>query len=295
MRAATALAHLAAMPKIEPDQPLDLAALVPPSAILYSLTQVNCCKQAIALKTPLPSDNSCIAQAVCAVVPILRHGRPSSWANRESSRIIVADCFVCRIWIIVREPCSTASRRVYEYAIDQFIALYCSQPRLAFNRIVVARYRMHLESRGLAANTINQQLAAVRRLAHEAADSGLLSPELAAGISRVKGVKQLGFRSGNWLSVEQSSEVLKHAYGDTMRAKRNYAMLAMLFGCGFRRSELVGLEMDEVQMRQGNWAWVDLIGKGGHIRTVPIPEWVKAALDQWTAAAGVREGRIFRA
>jgi hypothetical protein len=62
---------------------------------------------------------------------------------------------------------SPASRRVYEYAIDQFIAWYCSEPRLAFNRIVVVRYRMHLESRGLAANTINQQLAAVRRLAHD--------------------------------------------------------------------------------------------------------------------------------
>jgi len=190
---------------------------------------------------------------------------------------------------------SPASRRVYEYAIDQFIAWYCSEPRLAFNRIVVVRYRMQLESRGLAANTINQQLAAVRRLAHEAADAGLLSPELAAGISRVKGVKQLGFRSGNWLSAEQSSEVLKHARGDTMRAKRDYAMLAMLFGCGFRRSELVGLELDDVQMRQGHWAVVDLIGKGGHIRTVPIPNWVKAALDQWTRAANVTQGKIFRA
>ena len=190
---------------------------------------------------------------------------------------------------------SPASRRVYEYAIDQFIAWYCSEPRLAFNRIVVVRYRMYLESRHLAANTINQQLAAVRRLAHEAADAGLLSPELAAGISRVKGVKQLGFRSGNWLSAEQSSEVLQHAHGNTMRARRDYAMLAMLFGCGFRRSELVGLELDEIQMRQGHWAVVDLIGKGGHIRTVPIPEWVKAALDQWTAAAGVTEGRVFRA
>jgi hypothetical protein len=50
------------------------------------------------------------------------------------------------------------------------------KPRLAFNRIVVARYRMHLESAGLAANTINQQLATVRRLVHEAADSGLLCP-----------------------------------------------------------------------------------------------------------------------
>jgi site-specific recombinase XerD len=190
---------------------------------------------------------------------------------------------------------SPASLRVYEYAIDQFIAWYCSEPRLAFNRIVVVRYRMYLESRHLAANTINQQLAAVRRLAHEAADAGLLSPELAAGISRVKGLKQLGFRSGNWLSAEQSSQVLKHACGDGMRAKRDYAMLAMLFGCGFRRSELVGLELDDVQMRQGHWAVVDLIGKGGHIRTVPIPAWVKAALDQWTRAAGVSEGKIFRA
>jgi site-specific recombinase XerD len=80
-----------------------------------------------------------------------------------------------------------------------------------------------------------------------------------------------------------------------MRAKRDYAMLAVLFGCGLRRSELVGLEMNEVQMRQGHWAVVDLIGKGGHIRTVPIPVWVKAALDDWVAAAGITEGRIFRA
>jgi site-specific recombinase XerD len=190
---------------------------------------------------------------------------------------------------------SPASRRVYEYAIDQFITWNCSEPRLAFNRIVVVRYRMYLECRNLAANTINQQLAAVRRLAHEAADAGLLSPELAAGISRVKGVKQLGFRSGNWLSAGQSSEVLRRADGESVRAKRDYAMLAMLFGCGFRRSELVGLELDVIQKRQGHWAVVDLIGKGGHIRTVPIPSWVKAALDQWMAAARVTQGRIFRA
>ena len=189
---------------------------------------------------------------------------------------------------------SPGSRRVYQFAINQFITWYCSEPRLAFNRIVVVRYRMHLESRRLAANTINQQLAAVRRLAHEAADAGLLSPDLAAGISRVKGVKQLGQRSGNWLSLEQSSDVLRRARGDGVREKRDYAMLALLFGCGLRRSELVELEMSDVQKRQEHWAIVDLIGKGGHIRTVPIPEWAKRALDEWTAVAGIREGRIFR-
>ena len=221
-------------------------------------------------------------------------GKPRIKPNYRRRVLRLPDLDHCKL-AVLNSLGSPASRRVYEYAIDQFIDWYCSEPRLAFNRIIVVRYRMHLGSRGLAANTINQQLAAVRRLAHEAADSGLLSPELAAGISRVKGVKQLGFRSGNWLSAEQSSEVLKHAYGDSMRAKRDYAMLAMLFACGFRRSELVGLELDEIQIRQGHWAVVDLIGKGGHIRTVPIPEWVKAALDQWTVAAGVREGRIFRA
>jgi site-specific recombinase XerD len=221
-------------------------------------------------------------------------GKPRIKPNYRRRVLRLPDLDHCKL-AVLNSLGSPASRRVYEYAIDQFIAWYCSEPRLAFNRIVVVSYRMYLESRHLAANTINQQLAAVRRLAHEAADAGLLSPELAAGISRVKGVKQLGFRSGNWLSAEQSSEVLNHAHGDTMRARRDYAMLAMLFGCGFRRSELVGLELDEIQMRQGHWAVVDLVGKGGHIRTVPIPEWVKVALDQWTAAAGVTEGRIFRA
>jgi site-specific recombinase XerC len=75
-----------------------------------------------------------------------------------------------------------------------------------------------------------------------------------------------------------------------MRAKRDYAMLAMLFGCGFRRSELVGLELGEIQIRQGHCAVVDLIGKGGHIRTVPIPEWVKAALDQLDQNGWCQEG-----
>jgi site-specific recombinase XerC len=72
-------------------------------------------------------------------------------------------------------------------------------------------------------------------------------------------------------------------------------MLALLFGCGLRRSELVGLEMGDVQKRQEHWAVVDMIGKGGHIRTVPIPAWAKHALDEWTTAAGIPDGKIFRA
>jgi integrase len=214
---------------------------------------------------PSPRDSSLHASRAyriptAAALEAVVMGKPRVKPNYRRRVLRLPDLDHCKT-AVLNSLGSPASRRVYEYAIDQFVAWYCSEPRLAFNRIVVVRYRIWLESRHLAANTINQQLAAVPRLAHEAADAGLLSPELAAGISRVKGVKQLGFRSGNWLSAEQSSEELKHAEGDTMRAKRDYAMLAMLFGCGFRRSELVGLESDDIQMRQGHWAVVDLIGQ----------------------------------
>jgi hypothetical protein len=99
---------------------------------------------------------------------------------------------------------SSESQRGYENSINEFIAWYCSEPRLSLNKAVVTRYRMHLESRQLAPGTINVRLASVRRLAYEAADSGLLSPELAAGIRRVKGAKRLGVRLGNWLTAEEA-------------------------------------------------------------------------------------------
>jgi hypothetical protein len=82
---------------------------------------------------------------------------------------------------------SPESKRGYRHAIDEFIQCYCSEPRVSFSKIVVTRYRIFLENRQLAAGTINGRLAAVRRLAYEATDAGLLSPELAAGIRRVKG------------------------------------------------------------------------------------------------------------
>ena len=84
---------------------------------------------------------------------------------------------------------SPQSRRSYEHAMDEFVSWYCSAARLAFNRTVVLQYRTFLEKKQLAAATINARLAAVRRLAYEAADSGILSPDAVAGIRRVKGVR----------------------------------------------------------------------------------------------------------
>src|ERR1700739_4112560 len=175
---------------------------------------------------------------------------------------------------------SPNSRRNYKFAMEQFISWYCSEPRLALNRAVVLRFRLHLESLGLAAGTVNQRLAAGRQVAYEAADSGLLSPELAAGIRRVKGAKQLGARTGNWLTRDQAGLLLEKADGDDLRSARDLAMISVLVGCGLRRAELSALTLEDLQIRQGHLAIVDLIGKGGHVRTVPVPAWVKDAVDR---------------
>lgn len=175
---------------------------------------------------------------------------------------------------------SSGSQREYRRAIDEFVAWYCSEPRLSFCKTVVNRFRAHLEERHLAPATVNLRLAAVRRLAYEAADSGLLSPELAAGIRRVKGAKKLGVRVGNWLTQGEARGLWQVPDASTLKGARDGAMLAILLGCGLRRRELTDLELVRMQRREDHWAIVDLIGKGGHIRTVPIPDWVKREIDK---------------
>jgi site-specific recombinase XerD len=195
---------------------------------------------------------------------------------------------------VLNSLASLNSRRAYEYGIREFTEWYCSEPRLAFNKTVLTKYRMFMEQAHYSASTINLQLTAIRRLAYEAADCGLLSPELAAGIQRVKGVKLLGVRLGNWLTAEQGRNLLRRVDTEELRGKRDHAMLATLLGCGLRRAELVKLKIEDLDQREEHWVIVNLVGKGGHVRTVPMPQWVKNAIDQWVASAGIVSGPIFR-
>src|SRR6202050_4064132 len=185
-------------------------------------------------------------------------------------------------------------RRSYEYAIERFIAWYCSEPRLTFNRSVVVKYRAFLERLSLSAATINLHLSAIRRLADESAESGWLSPEHAIGIRRVKGVKRLGRKIGNWLTRNQAQELVNAASRDSLRGWRDGAMLGLLLGCGLRRSEVVGLNLDQLQSREGRWVIVNLVGKGAKLRTIPVPSWSKELLDAWLRHSGVIEGKVFR-
>jgi hypothetical protein len=122
---------------------------------------------------------------------------PKSRKKRQSpKRVLALPDLEQSKTAVLNSLTSRSGQRSYDHAITAFVERYCSEPRLAFNRTVVLRYRIYLEQKHYAPTTINLRLAAVRRVAYDAADSGLLSPELAAGIRRVKGVRRIGIRSG---------------------------------------------------------------------------------------------------
>jgi integrase len=221
--------------------------------------------------------------------------RSKSRSKKPAKRVLALPDLEQAKSAVLNSLSSASGQRTYDHAITEFVAWYCSEPRLAFNRTVVLRYRIHLEQRRYAPATINLRLAAVRRVAYEAADAGLVSPELAASIRRVKGVRRLGVRLGNWLTAEQGRRLLRREDPPTLRGLRDTAMVSLLLGCGLRRGEVLALTLESVQRREDHWVIADLHGKAGHVRTVPMPHWVKANLDAWAMASGLTHGRAFRA
>ena len=110
--------------------------------------------------------------------------------------------------LVLDSVSSPITKRVYNLGLNEFFAWYSQEPRPGFTKATVSAWRVALEARGLGSVSINVRITAVRKLAVEAADNGLLAPELAAGITRVKGAKSVGVRTGNWLSVQQAQRLL---------------------------------------------------------------------------------------
>ena len=194
--------------------------------------------------------------------------------------------------LVLDSVSSPITKRVYNLGLDEFFAWYGQERRPGFTKATVAAWRVALEARGLGAVSINVRITAVRKLAVAAADNGLLAPELANGITRVKGVASKGVRLGNWLSAKQSQALLNAPDATTNKGLRDRAILAVLLGSGLRRSEVAALTFGHIQQRDGRWCIVDLVGKHGRVRTVPMPIRVKVSCVGTTA--GIAEGPMFR-
>src|SRR5215212_5583426 len=201
--------------------------------------------------------------------------------------------------LVLDSVSSPITRRVYNMALNEFMDWYARAPRPGFSKATVSAWRASLETRGLGSSSIIIRMSAIRKLAGEAVDNGLLAPELAANIRRVKSVKSKGIRVGNWLSVRQAQDLLSAPDISTTKGLRDRAILAVLIGCGLRRSEVAALTFAHIQQRDGRWCIVDLFGKHGRVRTVPMPTWVKRAADAWIGGRrcdrwpGVSRGRAW--
>lgn len=196
--------------------------------------------------------------------------------------------------LVTNAVTSAHTRRAYGRALTEFLTWFQESGSVGFNKATVAAHVACLRDNGVPASSINQRLTAIRKLAQEAADNGLIDQSTAQAISRVEGVRQEGQRLGNWLSKQDAQRLLDAPDVETIKGLRDRALLAVLLGCGLRREEVASLTVAHLQQREGRWVVVDLVGKRNKTRSVPMPSWAKAAVDAWCSAAGVTSGAIFR-
>jgi len=187
---------------------------------------------------------------------------------------------------------SAHTRRSYDRALTQFHAWYKPVEHGPLSKKVVQEYRGELEMRGLSPSSINLQLAALRKLASQAINNGLLSPDVGAEIAQVRGVRYVGTKAGTCLTQIQAQQLLMLPNPSTLKGKRDQALLALLLGCGLRRSELAALTVGHFEQRDGRSVIIDLVGKGKRVRSIPTPSWAGAAVDRWIGAARITEGKV---
>lgn len=193
------------------------------------------------------------------------------------------------IELVTNSLTSQHSKRAYGKALSDFFA-WLEANRKPFVKAAIQEYRQTLKG---SPASINLRMSAIRKLASEAADNGLIDPVIASGIQHVGGVASHGVRAGNWLTKAQAQGILLAPDTTTLKGLRDRAILAVMIGAGLRRSEVANLTFDRIQQRDGRWVIVDLVGKGNHIRTVPIPSWVKLAIDEWAQTAGLTGSLVF--
>jgi integrase len=180
---------------------------------------------------------------------------------------------------------------MYGRALDDFFAWREREEGPPFTRATVQAHRAWLIDEGYAASSVNQRLAAIKKLAKESAAAGWMPFEAAGAISDVPGVRQAGVRMG---TKPETQRLLDTPAETTLKGLRDRALLALLIACGLRRSELVALNVEHLEQRDGRWVIIDLVGKHGRVRTVPVPAGARQRVDNWLAAAGIESGRIAR-
>lgn len=199
-----------------------------------------------------------------------------------------------RIQHLVLDQVSDRTKRDYTRALNDFITWHHLTHQHGLTRAAVQAHIAALKAHGVGEASINQRLAAIRKLAQEAADHGLIDETTCQAIKRVGNVKRQGAKLGNWLTKDQATAMLNAPDTTTRKGQRDQAVLALMIGAGLRREELCRLSMHHFAQREGRWVILNLVGKHNRTRTVPVAGWIKAAVDRWLDTAGLDDGYVFR-
>jgi site-specific recombinase XerD len=174
---------------------------------------------------------------------------------------------------------SEASRRVYSARIAAFMTWL---PKgCALDRENVRRYLRSLELSGASGQVRNQALAALKRLASEASELGWIDPAEGARIGSIRSHKITGIRTGRWLDQTQCARLMQLPDRTTVTGRRDACLLALLLGCGLRRSEACSLETAQLRTIAGRMVVTNLVGKGGRVRSVAVPRWAQTDIENW--------------
>lgn len=189
------------------------------------------------------------------------------------------------------------TKRAYRREMENFLQwLFVTKQSVSYETLEAYKEEMMKAERGETG--INQALTAIRKLIRKLPKYGLMDKTQADIICSVESIKIRGKKTHNWLTVKEAEMLLaapkESKRANSLLAYRDRAILALLVGCGLRRSEVQAITVEHIQQREGRWVIVDIVGKRNKARTVPMAGWCKAVIDQWLDRSEIKTGQIIR-
>lgn len=194
--------------------------------------------------------------------------------------------------VLSKSATSPKTAATYDSIVRRFLSWWQEHSQYTTPASALDGWKQSLLDSGLKFSSINVMLSAARKLFHIMARERIIDGNELASVEQVKNFPTRGQRVGNWLSDDEMRQLLALPDTSTSKGLRDYALLSVALACGLRAFELSLLTWDHIQKVGSTWVIMNLQGKHGRVRTVPIAEYAMNALNAYRKING--DGNIFR-
>jgi len=198
------------------------------------------------------------------------------------------------VQIVLNGLPSKHTQRNYLRGMRDFLIYWLEKGKPIPDKLFLQTYKFYMQERGVGEASINIRLCAIRSFAREAVDLGIWPDSVPLDFTKVKKIPLRGVRTGIWLTLEQAQRLIDAPDVTKKKGLRDRAVLSVLLGCGLRRSEMIVLTVDHLQVRSGIWVLANVLGKRSKLRTIVLPDWTRAAIDEYLGAYEITSGFLFR-